>query len=60
MKGYKRNCNKTIEKILITKYGQLIITNGDIWQYDLQNTLSNHTAVIIVGIVIITIMIRIQ
>ena len=33
--------------ILTIKYGQLIIINEDIWQHDLENTLSNYTAVII-------------
>ena len=33
--------------ILMIKFGQLIIKNGDIWQHDLENILSNYTAVII-------------
>ena len=32
---------------MMTKYGQQTITNGVIWHYDLQNILSNYTAVII-------------
>ena len=34
----------------VTKYGQRIIVNGDIWQRNLQNTLSNYTAETIIGI----------
>ena len=41
------------------KYGQLIITDGDIWQHDLQNTMSNHTAVTIISIIITIIVINI-
>ena len=33
------------------KSGQMLITNGDICWHDLQNILSNHTAVIIIDII---------
>ena len=60
MKWYKRNCNKIIEIVLTTKYGQQIIVNGDIWEHDLQNTLSNYTAVTIISIITTIITIDIQ
>ena len=39
IKGY---CNKIIK---------ILIINGDIWQHNLQNTLSNQTAATIISIV---------
>ena len=56
----KGNCNKIIEIILMTQYGQRIIINGDIWKHNLQNTLSNHTAVTITSISTIIIITNIQ